>query len=158
MADVKTKQFFGTAQTVFSYTTADITAANFSPAGTDFDNTSDASVPYATHAMCMLECDYASAPTVGQAVELWGLMLNIDGTDDATDAPATTASNGANFLGVWMLDDTTTIQRRWMVISLEGITGFTPYVKNGSATAMDCDGGTSGLVVKITPFTYGVTT
>ena len=157
MADVKPKQFFGTAQTVFNYTSADITAGNFSGAGTDFDNTSDASVPYATHAMCMLECDYASAPTAGQVVELWGLMLNVDGTDDCTDAPATTASNGANFLGAWVLDDTTTLQRRWCVISLEGITGFTPYVKNGSSTAMDCDGGTSGLVVKITPFVIGVT-
>jgi len=157
MADYKPKQFFGTAQTVFNYTTADITAANFSPAGTDFDNTSDASVPYATNAMCMLECDYASAPAFGTVVELWGLMLNIDGTDNATDAPATTASNGANFLGSWTLDDTTTLQRRWMVIDLEGITGFTPYVKNGSATSMDCDGGTSGLVVKITPFVVGIT-
>ena len=157
MADYKPKQFFGTAQTVFSYTTADITAGNFSGGGTDFDNTSDASVPYATHAMCMLECDYASAPTAGQVVELWGLMLNIDGTDDETDAPSGTASNGAHFLGNWMLDDSTGLQRRWMVIPLEGITGFTPYVKNGSSTAMDCDGGTSGLVVKITPFVVGVT-
>ena len=63
MADYKPKQFFGTAQTVFNYTSADITAGNFSPAGTDFDNTTDGSVPYADRAMCMLECDYASAPT-----------------------------------------------------------------------------------------------
>lgn len=157
MADYKPKQFFGTAQTVFNYTTADIAAGNFSGAGTDFDNTSDASVPYATHAMCMLECDYASAPTAGQVVELWCLPLNVDGTDDTTDAPSGTASNGGVYLGAWVLDDVTTLQRRWMVISLEGLTAFTPYVKNGSSTAMDCDGGTSGLVVKITPFVTGVT-
>lgn len=157
MADYKPKQFFGTAQTVFNYTTADITAGNFSGAGTDFDNTSDASVPYATHAMCMLECDYASAPTAGQPVELWGLMLNIDGTDDETDAPSGTSANGAHFLGYWVLDDSAGLQRKWVTISLAGITGFTPYVRNGSSTAMDCDGGTSGLVVKITPFVVGVT-
>lgn len=155
MADYKPKQFFGTAQTVFNYTTADISAGNFSPAGTDFDNTSDASVPYADMAMCMLECDYASAPTVGQTVELWALPLNVDGTDDVTDAPATTASGGAVLLGSWALAAVTTLQRRWMVCSLAGLTGFTPYVKNGSATAMDCDGGTSGLIVKITPFVDG---
>lgn len=155
MADYKPKQFFGTAQSVFAYTTADISAGNFSPAGTDYDNTTDSSVPYADRAMCMLECDYASAPTFGQTVELWGLILNINGTADATDAPSGTASNGATYLGSWTLDDTTTLQRRWMVCSLEGITAFTPYVKNGSSTAMDCDGGTSGLVVKITPFVVG---
>lgn len=157
MADYKPKQFFGTAQTVFNYTSADISASNFSPAGTDFDNTSDSSVPYADQAMCMLECDYASAPTAGQVIELWCLPLNVDGADDTTDAPSGTASNGAVYMGAWVLDDTTTLQRRWMVCSLEGLTAFTPYVRNGSSTAMDCDGGTSGLVVKITPFVVGAT-
>lgn len=156
MADIKPKQFFGTAQTVFNYTTADIAAGNFSGAGTDFDNTSDGSVPYATHAMCMLECDYASAPTAGQTVDLYCLPLNVDGTDDTTDAPSGTTVGGGVYLGSWVLSAVTTLQRRWMVISLEGLTAFTPYVKNGSSTAMDCDGGTSGLVVKITPFVTGV--
>lgn len=81
----------------------------------------------------------------------------MDGTDDVTDAPSGTASNGAVMLCSWTLDDTTTLQRRWAVCSLEGLTAFTPYVKNGSSTAMDCDGGTSGLVVKITPFVIGAT-
>lgn len=155
MADYKAKQFFGTAQTVFNYSSADITAGNFSPAGTDFDNTSDSSVPYADRAMCMLECDYASAPTEGQTVDLYALMLNIDGTDDETDAPSGAATNGAHYLGSWVLDNSTGLQRRWMVCSLEGITAFTPYVKNGSSTDMDCNGGTSALVVKITPFVIG---
>jgi hypothetical protein len=155
VADYKPKQFFGTAQTVLNYTTADITAGNFSPAGTDFDNTSDASVPYADQAMCMLECDYASAPTAGQTVDLYALMLNIDGTDDETDAPATTVVGGGHYLGSWTLSASTGLQRRWMVCNLDGITGFTPYVKNGSSTDMDCNGGTSGLVVKITPFVVG---
>lgn len=157
MADYKPKQFFGTAQTLFNYTSADISAGNFSAAGTDFDNTSDGSVPYADYGMAMLECDYASAPTAGQSVELWCLPLNVDGTDDTTDAPSGTANNGAVFLGAWALDDSTGLQRRWTVIGLLGLTGFTPYVKNGSSTAMDCDGGTSGLVVKVTPFVLGTT-
>jgi hypothetical protein len=157
MADYKPKQFFGTAQTVFNYTAADITAGNFSPAGTDFDNTSDASVPYADRAMCMLECDYAVAPTAGQVVELWGLPLNVDGGDDVTDAPSGTASGGAVPLCSWPLAASTGLQRRWAICSLEGLTAFTPYIRNGSTTAMDCDGGTSGLVVKITPFVVGAT-
>jgi hypothetical protein len=43
------------------------------------------------------------------------------------------------------------------VISLEGVSsGFTPYVRNGTAQNMNNDGGTN-MVVKLTPFTYGVT-
>ena len=99
---------------------------------------------------------YASAHTAGQTVDLYCLPLNVDGTDDRTDAPSGTTVGGGVYLGSWVLSAVTTLQRRWMVISLEGITGFTPYIKNGSSTAMDCDGGTSGLVVKITPFVTGV--
>jgi hypothetical protein len=50
------------------------------------------------------------------------------------------------------------LQRRTIVISLEGIgngIGVDFYIKNGTAQNMNNDGGTSA-VVKITPFTYGV--
>lgn len=157
MADVKTKQFFGTAQTVFDSST-DIAGGAFSGAGTAFDNTTDASVPYATHANAMIEMpDWAAAPVAGTTVQLWGLMVDVDGTDDDTDAPSSAASGGARFLGAWPIAAADALQRRTIVISLEGITKFTPYIFNGTAQNMNNDGGTN-MVVKITPFTYGVTT
>jgi len=156
MADFIPKMFFGTAQTVFNSST-DIGAGNFSAAGTDFDNTSDASVPYATDAVAMIEMpDWAAAPVAGTAVELWGLMVDTDGTDDDTQAPATTASGGARFLGSWVVAAADELQRREIVISLLGVRKFTPYVRNGTAQNMNNDGGTN-MVVKITPFVVGVT-
>jgi hypothetical protein len=99
MANYPVKQFFGTAQTVFNSST-DIAAGNFSAAGTDFDNTSDAAVPYATHALAMIEMpDWGAAPLATATVELWGLLINTDGTDDDTDAPSGSAAGGARFFG-----------------------------------------------------------
>lgn len=157
MADLKVKQFFGTAQTVFNSTT-DIAGGAFSGAGTDFDNTSDAAVPYALYANAMIEMpDWAAAPVAGTVVSLYGLMVDVDGTDDDTDAPAAAAAGGARYLGSWPAAAADSLQRRTIVISLEGITKFTPYIFNGTAQNMNNDGGTA-MVVKITPFTEGVTT
>lgn len=156
MANVPTKQFFGTAQTVFNLAT-DIAAGAFSSAGTAFDNTSDSAVPYATHANAMIEMpDWAAAPVAGTTVDLWGLLQDVDGTDDDTDAPASAAPGGARYLGSWRIAAADALQRRTIVISLEGITSFVPYVYNGTAQNMNNDGGTN-MVVKITPFAYGVT-
>jgi hypothetical protein len=156
MADYKPKMFFGTAQTVFDLAT-DIAANAFSGAGTAFDNTTDASVPYATNAVAMIEMpDWAAAPVAGTAVELWGLMVDTDGTDDDTDAPASAASGGARFLGAWVVAAADALQRREIVIDLTGVRKFTPYIKNGTAQNMNNDGGTN-MVVKITPFVVGLT-
>ena len=156
MADYKPKMFFGTAQTVFNLAT-DIAANAFSGAGTDFDNTTDASVPYATNAVAMIEMpDWAAAPVAGTVVELWGLMVDTDGTDDDTDAPASAASGGARFLGSWVVAAADALPRREIVIDLTGVRKFTPYVKNGTGQNMNNDGGTN-MVVKITPFVVGVT-
>ena len=157
MADVKSKQFFGTAQTVIN-TATDIAAGNFSgaPAAT-FDNTTDASVPYATHAQAMLEApDWAAAPVAGTLVELWGVLIDTDGTDDDTDAPSGTASGGARPFGAWVIAAADALQRRTITISLDGVTKVDFYVKNGTAQNMNNDGGTN-CVVKVTPFTIGVT-
>jgi hypothetical protein len=156
MADYPAKQFFGTAQTIFNSTT-DIAASNFSGAGTTFDNTSDAAVPYAPYALAMAEFpDWAAAPVAGTAVELWGLMVDVDGTDDDTDAPSGTASGGARYLGSWVIAAADALQRRTIVISLEGVTKFAPYLRNGTGQNMNNDGGTA-CVVKLTPFTNGIT-
>ncbi|NWG76619.1 MAG: hypothetical protein HXY24_18790 [Rubrivivax sp.] len=157
MADYKTKMFFGTAQTVFDYST-DIAAGNFSGAGTVFDNTSDASVPYADQAVAMIKIpDWSVAPAAGATVELWGLMVDVDGTDDETDAPSGTSSGGAHLLGQWVIAAADALQRREIVISLEGVKKFTPYIKNGTSQNMNNDGG-ANMVVKITPFVIGTTT
>src|SRR3954470_19887735 len=92
------KQFFGTAQTVIN-SAVDIGAGVFGSAGTDFDNTTDAAVPYATHCLAVIAMpDWAAAPVAGTVVELWGLMVDVDGTADDTDAPSSSASGGAKLL------------------------------------------------------------
>ena len=149
MTDYVTKQFFGTAQTLFNASTTNISASNFSAAGTQFDNTTDAAVPYATHAVAALTIQMAATPAAGHVIELWGLMQDIDGTTDETPAPATTASNGAHFLGAFVLAATTDQQIGGIVISLEGVRKFVPYIKNGATVATNV--GSSGLTLKVTP-------
>jgi len=87
------------------------------------------------------------------------LMKDVDGTDDDTDAPSGANSNGARYFGSWYIAAADALQRRTIVISLEGVgNGVTVdfYIKNGTAQNMNNDGGTN-CVVKITPFSYGVT-
>jgi hypothetical protein len=158
MANYPTQQFAGSAQT-FS-TATDIAATNFgalATGGTFLNN--DAAVPNAPLAIAMLEMpDWAAAPVAGTVVELWGLLKDVDSTDDDTGAPATTASGGARYFGSFVIEAADALQRRTIVISLEGIIGSIGvdwYLRNGTAQNMNNDGGTSA-VLKITPFAYGV--
>jgi len=103
--------------------------------------------------------DWGAAPVAGTVVELWGLLLNVDSTDDDTQAPASIASGGARFFGAFTISADDALQRRTIVISLEGVTSDLSvdfYIRNGTAQNMNNDGGTSA-VVKITPFSYGIT-
>lgn len=158
MADYPTKQFLGSAQTVIN-TATDIAASNFSgaPAATFTNN--DAAVPNAPKALAMAEFpDWAAAPVAGTVVELWGVLKDTDGTDDDTDAPSGTASGGARYFGAWPIAAADALQRRTIVISLEGIIDGIDcdfYIKNGTAQNMNNDGGTN-CVVKITPFSEGI--
>ena len=157
MATVPVRQFYGTTQTVIN-TSTDIAAGNFSgaPAAT-FDNTSDAAVPYALYAEAMLEApDWAAAPAVGTVVSLWGVLKDTDGTEDDTDAPSGSSSGGARFFGAWPIAAADALQRRTMPISLHGCRFVDFYIQNGTAQNMNNDAGTN-CVVKITPFTDGVT-
>ena len=149
------KQVQGSAQTVIN-TAVDIAASNFSGApAAAFANT-DASYPGAPYALAMAEFpDWAAAPVANTQVELWGVLQNTDGTDDDTDAPSGTAAGGARFFGAWIIAAADALQRRTIVISLEGIIPSIEvnfYIRNGTAQNMNNDGGTS-CVVKITPFT-----
>jgi hypothetical protein len=160
MADVILKQFDGTAQTVIN-TATDIAAGNFSGAPAASFTNNDATVPNAPYALAMAEFpDWAAAPVAGTVVELWGVLLDTDGTDDDSDAPSGTAQGGARFFGAWTIAAADALQRRTIVISLDGIIDGIDvdfYIKNGTAQNMNNDGGTNA-VVKITPFSYGYTT
>jgi hypothetical protein len=155
MANVPGKQIFGTAQTVIN-TGTDIAANNFSGAPAATFNNNDAAVPAARYALAMGEFpDWAAAPVAGTVVELWGVLLNSDGTDDDTDAPSGTSSGGARFFGAWVIAAADALQRRTITISLLGCVDVDFYIKNGTAQNMNNDGGTNA-VVKITPFEIGV--
>lgn len=148
--------FYGTAQTVIS-TAVDIAANNFGATTTTFDNTTDAAVPYALYAEAMMEApDWAAAPVAGTVVSLWGVLKDVDGTDDDTDAPSGTAAGGARWFGSWVIAAADALQRRTITISLLGVRYCDFYTKNETAQNMNNDGGTSH-VVKITPFSVGVT-
>jgi len=155
MADYTTKQYFGSPTTVIS-TATDIAAAAFSgsPAST-FNNASND-----THAVAMAEFpDWAAAPVANTVVDLYGLLKDVDSTDDDTDAPSGSAAGGARYFGSWVIAAADALQRRTIVISLEGISSAMNvdfYIRNGTAQNMNNDGGTS-CVVKITPFSYGIT-
>ena len=157
MADAPSKQFLGTAQTVIN-TTTDIAAGNFSGApSATFDNTTDTAVPYAPYALAMAEFpDWGAAPVAGTTIELWGVLKDTDGTDDDTDAPSGTAAGGARFFGAWVVAAADALQRRTIPISMLGALKVDFYIKNGTAQNMNNDGGTAAIV-KITPFSLGVT-
>jgi hypothetical protein len=145
---------FGTAQTVIN-TATDIATGNFGGApAAEFDNTSDAAVPHAPWATAMAEFpDWAAAPTAGSTVDLYMVKKNTDGTDDDTDAPATTVVGGGQYVGSFVLAATDALQRRTITISLLGVLAADFYLFNGSGQNMNNDGGTN-CVVKITPFTF----
>jgi len=158
MADYPTKQFLGSAQTVIN-TAVDVASGAFSATTTNFVN-NDATYPNAPYALAMGEFpDWAAAPVAGTVVELWGLLFNTDGTDDDTQPPSSSASGGVRYFGAWPISADDALQRRTIVISLEGIIGSMEvafYFRNVTAQNMNNDGGTNA-VVKITPFTYGIT-
>jgi hypothetical protein len=89
-------------------------------------------------------------------VELWGVLINTDGTDDDTDAPSGTAAGGARFFGAWTIAAADALQRRTILIDTLGCNEINFYIRNGTAQNMNNDGGTA-CVVKVTPLSLGVT-
>lgn len=150
------KAIYGTAQTVID-TATDIAAGNFSGApSATFDNTTDAAVPYARWAVAMAEFpDWAAAPVAGTVVELFGVLKDVDGTDDDTDAPSGTAAGGARYFGAWPIAAVDALQRRTITIDMLGAQKVDFYIKNGTAQNMNNDAGTN-CVVKVTPLAYGI--
>lgn len=158
MANYPARTFYGSPQTVIN-TATDIAASNFSgaPAAT-FDNTVDAVAPDAEEAMAMFEFpDWAAAPAAGTAISLYGIPKDVDGTDDATDAPATTLVGGGIFFTSVIIAGADALQRRMVRFNLQGQRFIDFYVFNGTAQNMNNDGGTS-CVVKITPIAVGIVT
>lgn len=157
MANVPTRFFLGTAQTVIDSGT-DIASGNFGSApALTYDNTTDAAVPYAPFAKVMAEFpDWAASPATASTIELWGVLKDTDGTDDDSDAPSGTAQNGARFFGKFDLAAADALQRRTIIIDMLGCEKVDFYLKNGSNQNMNNDGGTN-VVVKVTPLAIGVT-
>jgi hypothetical protein len=156
VADYPEKVFYGTPQTVINSGT-DIAAGNFggAPAAT-YDNTTDGAIPNARKALAMLEApDWGAAPAAGTFVELWGTLLNVDGTDDETHAPSGTSPGNARWFGAWPVHAADALQRCQIEIDVEGIKQVDFYTKNGTAQNMNNDGGTNH-VVKITPYAVGI--
>lgn len=161
MANYPQKQFIGSAQTVIN-TAVDIAASNFSGApSATFDNTgnggSETVAPYAEYAMAMIEMpDWAAAPAAGGVVELWGVLLDTDGTEDDTDAPSGTSQGGARCFGAWPVAAADALQRRTITIEIIGCLKIDFYIKNATSQNMNNDGGTN-CVVKVTPVALGIT-
>lgn len=158
MADVPSKQFEGTAQTVIN-TSTDIAAGNFSgaPAATYDNTTADAAVPRAPFAIAMIEMpDWGAAPAAGTTCELWGVLKDTDGTDDDTDPPSGTSPGGARWFGTWPVAAADALQRRTILINTMGAFLVDFYVWNRTGTNMNNDAGTN-CVVKIKPLALGVT-
>lgn len=156
MADAKGKWYLGTTTTTAINTTTDIANGDFSgaPAAT-FDNTNDATLPYASHAKVVAQFpDWAAAPTANSYVELWGVLKDVDGTSDDTDAPSGANANGARYFDAFRLDDVDALQRRTLIIDVFGMEKIDFYIKNGSGQNMNNDAGTS-CVVKVTPLAFG---
>lgn len=150
----KQKMVFGATTTVIN-TAVDVAAGNFSVTTTEFDNTNDATVPYAPYAKAVASFpDWAAAPVLGTTVELWGVLKDVDSTSDDTDAPSGTSQGGARYFGAWVIAAADALQRRTITISLDGVEKCDFYFKNGTAQNMNNDGGTSAIV-KITPFAIG---
>ncbi len=156
VATLTYRQVWGTAQTVIN-SSVDIAAGNFSGApAAEFNNTNDTAVPYARWAKAMGEFpDWAAAPVAGTTIDLYGVLKDVDGTDDDTDAPASTAAGGARYFGSWIVAAADALQRRTITIDLLGVEKCDFYVKNGTAQNMNNDTGTN-VVVKITPFSMGI--
>lgn len=150
------RQLFGTPQTVIN-TAVDIAAGNFSGApAASYDNTSDAAYPYAPYAVAMAEFpDWAAAPVDGTVIELWGVLLDTDGTEDDTNAPATTVIGGGRYFGCWRIAPADSLQRRTITIPMDGVGKVDFYLRNGTAQNMNNDAGTN-CVVKVTPLTIGM--
>lgn len=157
MADYPSKQFYGTAQTCINSTT-DVASGAFSgaPAAT-YDNTTDAAVPQAPYAVAMIELpDWGAAPSLGSAIELWGILKDTDGTDDDTDAPSGSNRNGARYFGAFPIAGADALQRRTITIAMDGVQKVDFYIYNGTTQNLNNDGGTA-CVLKVTPLAYGIT-
>lgn len=158
MADYITKQFFGTAVEIANITT-DVGVSNYSAASNVFDNTTDATVPYAPLAVMTARIpDFAAAPVAGTLIEIWGVIQDTMGTnDDGLDETATnTVVPGARYFGSWSLTAADQLQQRTTVVDLTGIKKIKFHFKNGTAQNLNNDGANS-LLVNITPLSYGVT-
>jgi len=133
----------------------DLDSTSASIATTAFSISTDVVTPWtndddAPFAAVTLSCTYATTAVEGEVVNLYGRMLNIDGTNDAA---VPTAAHPVGFLGSFRLETGTSAQYHQIVVKLpNGKTSaeYEFYIENGSTQTMS-----SGWILKITPIAMG---
>lgn len=143
------KQVYDGSPTTIQNQATDIANGNFSGSPTQLDN-SALDYPWA---LLMAEFpDWAAAPTARSTVDVYMQKDDVDGTDDETGDPSGTSPGGAQHVGSFILYATDELQRRAVVVSMQGVRKARFFFMNNSGQNMNNDGGTN-FVVKATLFT-----
>ena len=135
-------------------------ASPSSVAISQYSATADAAVwtnsDSAVFAAMLGEFTFATAPAVGGTVDLYGRLMNIDGTNDAVVPGAgATAGNSHVYLGTFPVDDVTTIQFIPIEIGLPNMKlgqEYEFYIRNNASFAIS-----AAWQLHITPKAIGPT-
>ena len=152
MANNAIQVFDGTPTTVIT-TTGTIADAAFSVASTnatvtEFDNSSDL-WPLAVATLSIVD-SWAAAPDDLSTVDLYMFKQDIDSTNDET-APSISSSEGAHYVGSFVVNDTDGAQYVQIVISLAGVRKCKFAILNNTGQTISYS---AGNTVKIEGFTY----
>lgn len=140
---------WGSATTVISETAA-IADGDFSTNTTQLDN-STTLYPYAMAVFDAADT-FAAAPDDKSTVDLYMVKDDVDGTDNETPSPSGTDSDGAEWVGSFVLMNADVVQRRAINISLQGTQKARFFIQNNSGQAISYS--SNPITVKVTPFTY----
>lgn len=146
-------QVFKGSQSTVIATTGTIANGNFSVDSTNatvtqFDNSTDL-WPLARATLSVVD-GWGTAPTANSTVDLYMVIDNIDSTNDE-DMPALAASNGAHYVGSFVVANSTSAQYRDIVISLAGVKQCRFAIYNNTGQTISYS---SGNTVKIEGFSY----
>ena len=144
---------WGSATTVISETAA-IADGDFSTDTTQLDNSSTL-YPYG---LAVLRCQdtFAAAPDDNSTVDLYMVMDDVDGTVDESAAPSGTDPEASTLVGSFPIYNTDEDQVRAINISLHGVRKARFFILNNTGQAISYS--SNAITVKITPFTYTLST
>jgi hypothetical protein len=147
--------FQGTTQQNLLDSTSALNAANFIAATSLYNNTNDATVPYAPLALATIVTGtFAANPVEGSEMELWGVIQDTITTSDDTGAPSGSTLNAPRHFGSWTMQAATTPQTKTIVIDVNGLTSIQFYIKNG--TAQNLTNSTNHIKLYVTPLARGI--